>query len=218
MSTDRIAYDDKLERILRIAAEVFAEKGYHQASIRDISRATGVSLSGLYYYVESKEELLFRIQEHSFGTLLANLDELLDGVTDPHRRLRLLVENHLRFFVGNMKEMKVLSHEADSLSGEPRKRIEAMKRRYSRVASGIVEELADGRPGIDLRVATFSLFGMMNWIYNWYRPGRDVPVEELADDISRLFLRGFLGTREEDMPPGAAQAAPGEARPSIWRR
>ena len=102
MSTDRIAYDDKLERILRIAAEVFADRGYHQASIRDISRATGVSLSGLYYYVESKEELLFRIQEHSFGTLLANLDELLDGVTDPHRRLRLLVENHLRFFVGNL--------------------------------------------------------------------------------------------------------------------
>ena len=217
MSTERIAYDDKLERILRIAAEVFAEKGYHQASIRDISKATGVSLSGLYYYVESKEELLFRIQEHSFGTLLANLETLLDGVEDPHRRLRLLIENHLRFFVANMKEMKVLSHEAESLSGEPRAHVDGMKRQYARIATDILAELAGERPAVDLRVATFSLFGMMNWIYNWYRPERDVPVEELADTIHRLFLTGLLPL-EDDVPPGAAQTAPGNARPTIWRR
>ena len=218
MGTDRIAYDDKLERILRISAEVFSEKGYHQASIRDISRATGVSLSGLYYYVESKEELLYRIQEHSFGTLLANLEELLDGVSDPHRRLRLLIENHLRFFVGNMKEMKVLSHEAESLSGDMREEVDAMKRNYSRIAKEILSELSTGEPPIDLRVATYSLFGMMNWIYNWYRPDRDVAVEELAEDIHRLFLRGFLATDDSDMPPGAVEAAPGDARPTIWRR
>ena len=217
MSTERIAYDAKLERILRIAAEVFAEKGYHQASIRDISRATGVSLSGLYYYVESKEELLFRIQEHSFGTLLENLGRLLAGVEDPHRRLRLLIENHLRFFVANMKEMKVLSHEAESLSGEAREKVDGMKREYARILTGILEQLTGGEPAVDLRVATFSLFGMMNWIYNWYRPERDVPVDELADDIHRLFLTGLLPL-EDEVPPAAAQAAPGTAHPTIWGR
>ena len=217
MTTERIAYDEKLERILRIAAEVFAEKGYHQASIRDISRATGVSLAGLYYYVESKEELLFRIQEHSFVVLLDKLQELLDGVDDPHRKLRLLIENHLRFFVANMKEMKVLSHEAESLSGDLRDKVDAMKREYSDVAVGIIREIAGDQPAIDLRVATFSLFGMMNWIYNWYRPGRDVPVDELADDIHRLFLTGLLPL-EDDVPADAARTAPGSARPNIWRR
>ena len=217
MSTERIAYDEKLERILRIAAEVFAEKGYHQASIRDISRATGVSLAGLYYYVESKEELLFRIQEHSFVVLLDKLQELLQGVDDPHRKLRLLIENHLRFFVANMKEMKVLSHEAESLSGDLRDKVDAMKREYSDVAVRIIREIAGAEPAIDLRVATFSLFGMMNWIYNWYRPGRDVPVDELADDIHRLFLTGLLPL-EDDVPADAARAAPGSARPTIWRR
>jgi len=217
MKTGRIAYDDKLERILRIAAEVFAEKGYHQASIRDISRATGVSLAGLYYYVESKEELLFRIQEHSFETLLENLRRLLEGVDDPHRRLRLLIENHLRFFVANMKEMKVLSHEADTLSGEAREQVDAMKREYAGIAKGIMAELAGSEPAVDLRVATYSLFGMMNWIYNWYRPERDVPVEELADDIHRLFLTGLLPL-EDEVPADAARAAPGTTRPTIWRR
>ncbi|CAN5684240.1 MAG: TetR/AcrR family transcriptional regulator [Gemmatimonadota bacterium] len=215
MAHERTAYDEKLESILRTAAVIFAEKGYHQASIRDIARATRVSLSGLYYYFKSKEELLFLIQDHAFGTLLWKLERLLEGVEDPHRRLRLLMENHLRFFVSNMAEMKVLSHEAESLTGEYRARVNEKKRRLSSIAMEILAEL---RPetDLDLRVATFALFGMMNWLYNWYRPGRDVPIERLAEDMSRLFLGGYLqegGT----LPAGARDAVPGERAPSIWR-
>jgi AcrR family transcriptional regulator len=215
MTEARTAYDEKLESILRASAAIFAEKGYHQASIRDIARATRVSLSGLYYYFTSKEELLFLIQDHAFGTLDDNLERLLEGVDDPHRKLRLLVENHLRYFVGNMAEMKVLSHEAESLGGDFRDRVNARKRRLTERAMGILEELGPGN-GVDLRVATFSLFGMMNWLYNWYRPDKDVPVEQLADHMSRLFLGGFLKEGTE-VPAGALEAAPGEAHPSIWR-
>jgi AcrR family transcriptional regulator len=216
MSQDRTAYDAKLESILRTAAAIFAEKGYHQASIRDIARETRVSLSGLYYYFQSKEELLFLIQDHAFGTLLQNVERLLDGVTDPHRRIRLLIENHLRYFVNNMAEMKVLSHEADSLSGEFRSRVNAKKRRLTELATEILTEL---RPesGLDVRVSTFALFGMMNWLYNWYRPERDLPVDELAEQMSRLFLSGFLQQPGGELPAGAREAAPGENRPSIWR-
>jgi AcrR family transcriptional regulator len=215
MSSERTAYDEKLESILRTSARIFAEKGYHQASIRDIARATQVSLSGLYYYFKSKEELLFLIQDHAFGTLLRDLEALLDGVDDPLRKIRLLIENHLRFFVGNMPEMKVLSHEADSLTGDFRRRVNAKKRRLTEIASGILREI---RPEseLDLRVATFALFGMMNWIYNWYRPTTDVPVDRLAEDMSRLFLGGYLQT-EAALPAAARDAAPGPQNPSIWR-
>jgi AcrR family transcriptional regulator len=213
MGAGRPGYDEKLATILRAAAAVFAEKGYHQASIRDISRATGVSLSGLYYYVRSKEELLFLIQDHCFGTVLENVERLLGGETDPRRRLRLFVENHVRFFVNNMREMKVLSHEADSLSGEYRRRVQAKKKKYTDLCMSILEELRPADSPIDPRVATFALFGMLNWIYNWYHPGRDVPVAELADGFSRLFLQGCLSPAS-----GAAEAMPGEPTPSIWRR
>jgi TetR/AcrR family transcriptional regulator, cholesterol catabolism regulator len=141
-----------------------------------------VSLSGLYYYFQSKEELLFLIQDHAFGTLIQNLEELLEGVDDPHRRIRLLIENHLRFFVNNMAEMKVLSHEADSLSGEFRARVNA-KKRGSRDRDGDPLRSSNRRPDLDVRVATFALFGMMNWLYNWYRPERDVPVEQLVEQM-----------------------------------
>ncbi len=216
MPEERPTYDEKFALILRTAAAIFADKGYHQASIRDISRETGISLSGLYYYFESKEELLYLIQSHCFETVLEEAERLLDGVEDPARRLRIFVENHLRYFVANMKEMKVLSHEAGSLSGEYGRRVNAVKRRYTEICAAIVSELRPEGSEIDARVATFALFGMMNWIYNWYRPGRDVGVAELAEDMSQLFLRGYLAGAE--LPAGVEEGAPGEARPSIWRR
>src|SRR5687768_10084702 len=191
MTEARTAYDEKLESILRASAAIFAEKGYHQASIRDIARATGVSLSGLYYYFKSKEELLFLIQDHAFGTLLDHLERLLQGEPEPLRRLRLLMENHLRYFMANTAEMKVLSHEAEALSGEYRRRVDAKKRRLTQMATQILRDL---RPegDVDLRVATFALFGMMNWLYNWHRPERDVPLETLVEDMYRIFVNGYL--------------------------
>src|SRR5690606_2592765 len=145
----------------------------------------------LYYYVRSKEELLFLIQDHCFGTVLENVERLLEGETDPVRRLRLFVENHVRFFVNNMRQMKVLSHEAASLSGEYRRRVQAKKRRYAARGRSVLVERRPVSSLMDPRVATFALFGMLNWIYNWSHPDRDVPVAELADGFSRLFLQGW---------------------------
>ncbi|HEX8363445.1 MAG TPA: TetR/AcrR family transcriptional regulator [Longimicrobium sp.] len=215
MTDERSAYDEKLESILRTAAGIFAEKGYHQASIRDIARATGVSLSGLYYYFNSKEELLFLIQDHAFGTLLNNLERLLASETDPQRRLRILVENHLRYFTANTAEMKVLSHEGDSLTGDFRRRVNAKKKRLTELAMEILREL---RPGgdVDLRVATFALFGMMNWLYNWHRPETDVPVDRLVEDMYRIFAEGFLPAGEA-VSDAARAAALGDAHPAMWR-
>src|ERR1700687_5185978 len=117
-SPDLSRNDQKLELILRPSARIFAEKSYHSTSMRDISRATGVSLAGLYHYCKSKEELLFLIQDHCFGRVLDRLEERLSKTSDPNERLRIFIDNHLSFFAANMSEMKVLSHEADSLEGD----------------------------------------------------------------------------------------------------
>jgi AcrR family transcriptional regulator len=195
-------YDQKLVYLLKTSAAIFAVKGYHSTSIRDIARATGMSLSGLYYYFKSKEELLFLIQDYCFSTVIDDCRRLVESVEDPVRRLRLLIENHLNYFVNNMNEMKVLSHEANSISGDLLKKVNAKKRQYVDLAMDLISEI--GRQyqveGVDVRVATFSLFGMMNWIYNWYNPRKDVDVAGLSENMTRLFLTGFLGGRE--LPAG----------------
>src|SRR6266567_6956638 len=171
--SDPSRYDQKLELILRASARIFAEKSYHSTSMRDISRATGVSLAGLYHYCKSKEELLFLIQDHCFGRVLERLEERTKGINDPLEKLRVFIDNHLSFFAANMAEMKVLSHEAESLSGEMHEHVSTRKRQYTRMARKILSEVQDqqsGKQQIDLTVATYALFGMMNWIYNWYDP------------------------------------------------
>ena len=188
-------YDQKLEHILRTSARIFAEKSYHSTSMRDISRATGVSLAGLYHYCKSKEELLFLIQDHCFGRVLERLEERIKQVDDPFEKLRIFIDNHLSFFVANMSEMKVLSHEAESLEGDWHKHISTKKERYARLARKILREIQEQEQSalrVDSTVATYALFGMMNWIYNWYDPSGKIKISHLVDNVTRLFLNGFI--------------------------
>jgi len=127
-SRDTNPYDRKLKKILRQAAAVFRTRGYHQASMRDISRATGVSLAGLYYYFSSKEELLYLIQCHAFETILATARKALEPLEDPEARLRTLIQLHLRFFLENPNEMKVLTHEEEWLADARRRAVRALKK------------------------------------------------------------------------------------------
>lgn len=217
---DFTRYDQKLEFILRTSARIFAEKGYHSTSMRDISRATRVSLAGLYYYCKSKEELLFLIQDNCFGRVLERLQERLKDATEPVWKLRVVIENHLSFFAANMAEMKVLSHEADSLAGELHEHVSGKKQQYTRLVRKILSEVQQsqqsGAPKIDLTVATYALFGMMNWIYNWYDPAGKLSVNELVDNITRLFLSGFLAGTAGAALQFAPKAAKAE-RLSVWR-
>src|SRR3954462_15785712 len=159
-------YDQKLEFILRTSARIFAEKGYHSTSMRDISRATQVSLAGLYYYCKSKEELLFLIQDNCFGRVHERLQERLKDAGSAVEKLRLVIENHLSIFAANMAEMKVLSHKADSLAGEMHAHVSGKKQQYTKLVRKILSEVQQSQPGgaqkIDSTVATYALFGMMN--------------------------------------------------------
>ncbi len=218
MGEIRRNYDDKLEHLLRTAAAVFAEKGYHPASIRDISRATGISLAGLYYYFRSKEELLFLIQDHCFATVVDNLEERLAGVEDAGERVRVLVATHLGFFAANMDEMKVLSHEATALTGEFRQRVNARKKRYVELCEAILGALRPADSAQERRAAALSLFGMMNWIYTWYQPERDLPIDELVEVMTGIFLDGYAGTGRVARLERGADTAAAHAGPSIWRK
>jgi TetR/AcrR family transcriptional regulator, cholesterol catabolism regulator len=213
-------YDQKLEFILRSAARIFAEKSYHSTSMRDISRATNVSLAGLYHYCKSKEELLFLIQDNCFGRVLERLEQRLLEVENPIARLGIFIENHLSFFAANMAEMKVLSHEAESLQGELYTHVSTRKDKYTKLARKILSEVQQtqqaSKKQIDLTVATYALFGMMNWIYNWYDPQGKLKVSELARNLLQLFLNGFLASGINQEMPGSAHALRSES-PSVWR-
>src|SRR5215467_12773104 len=128
-------YDRRLAEILSHATDVFCKKGYEGASMRDLSRATGMSLAGLYYYFESKERLLYLIQKHTFTTIVEKLKARLEGVSDPERRVRVFILNHLEYFLANQPGMKVLSREDEALKNGLNSEIAAIKREYYRICT-----------------------------------------------------------------------------------
>jgi AcrR family transcriptional regulator len=170
--------------------------------VRDISRATGMSLAGLYYYFTTKEELLYLIQERCFVTLLQRWERAATPELDVRTRIRIFAENHLSFFCHNMPEMKVMAHEDESVTDPFQDKILVIKRRYVKVITDLIAELKQGGDGkeLDLRVATFALFGMMNWIYTWYQPKRDVPFPQLIEQMLRIYLFGVLQGGEVEAP------------------
>ena len=186
-------FDRRLGTILDHATEVFCEKGYEGASMRDLSRATGMSLAGLYYYFESKERLLFLIQKHTFTTILEKLKARLEDIADPEQRIRIFILNHVEYFVRNQRGLKVLSHEDDSLKNGLRSEIAGIKREYYRICLGLMEDLRRKRDlDFNTRTAVMSLFGMINWIYTWYNPRVDGHAETLAEQMGNIVLGGII--------------------------
>ena len=187
-------YDRRLAEILGHATEVFCKKGYEGASMRDLSRESGMSLAGLYYYFESKERLLYLIQKHTFSTIVQRLKSRLENVSDAEQRVRIFILNHLEYFLANQTAMKVLSHEDEALKNGFGAEVAAIKREYYRICVGLLDHLKrDRRLQFSTRIAVLSLFGMMNWIYTWHNPRVDADAAAIGGEMGDIFLRGVLG-------------------------
>ncbi|HLK34781.1 MAG TPA: TetR/AcrR family transcriptional regulator [Terriglobales bacterium] len=202
-------FDRRLAKILQHATEVFWEKGYEGASMRDLSRASRMSLAGLYYYFDSKEKLLYLIQKYTFTTILERLRQRLQGVDDPEQRIRIFIQNHVEYFLANQKAVKVLSHEDDVLRNGYGAEVAAIKREYYRICLGLVDELKAAK-GLQFssRIAVLSLFGMMNWIYTWHNPRIDANAGELAGQMGDIFLYGVCRGRGSSGPPPKRVSSP----------
>lgn len=161
--------------------------------MRDLSRASGMSLAGLYYYFESKERLLYLIQKDTFTTIVERLKSRLENVTGPEERLRVFILNHLEYFLANQAAMKVLSHEDEVLKNGLGAEIAALKRQYYQLCMGLLDDLKRERKlGFSTRIAGLSLFGMMNWIYTWHNPRVDAEALAIAEQMGNIFLQGVL--------------------------
>ena len=186
-------FDNRRENLLAVAARVFAATGYDRTSMRDLARASSMSLAGMYYYVKGKEDLLFQIQRNCFELVQQGALDAIGRQLSAEERLAAFIRHHVTFFATHMAEMKVLAHEAESLSGAGLETVRRLKRGYGDVLLGLLTELGGHGSGAqgDRQVAAYTLFGMMNWIYTWYDPKGPVDVAELADSITRLFLNGY---------------------------
>ncbi len=208
-------------KILATAAHFIAENGYHGMTMRALAKATGKSLATAYNYFSSKEEILFALQKEAFETLIGAAENALADVRPPNSRLYVFILNHLSYFALHADVMRVLIHEADSLPPARRRSIRKLKKAYFEIGQEVIAQVlvdgcgqaeATGRPPRDpdsepldkaeLERITYSMFGMLNWIYTWYDPKRHGEVAELARTMRHLILCGAVTSCPAVTAPG----------------
>jgi len=190
--------NNSLDEILKKSAKLMAKQGYHGTSMRDLAETTGHSLSGLYHYLESKDELLFKINERGFNSLLAAAKGILDQDIGPEDRLRAIIGNHIGFFSSHLSEMQVMMFGTHDIDRKRSQIINALKDDYALTVKKVVSDYLKSRsdkkftePEISRK--TYLLFGMMNWIFGWYSKSEHGSANELASDIYGTFTNGCLG-------------------------
>lgn len=198
------SFDRRLQLLLSAAARTFAERGFHATSMRDLSRASGMSLAGIYHYVASKQELLFLIQDRCFEKVIAGAREAVARAQGLEAQIAAFIKHHVVFFAAHMHEMKVLSHEAEQLTGTMRQQVVQRKREYVAILAELVDRLPSPRVGH--LAAVWSAFGMINWIYTWYKPTGPITPEELGDQMAAVFLHGLVTEARAPAPPPASPA------------
>ena len=188
------ALRERHRAVLETAARVICEKGYEAASVQDIAGACGLTKAGLYYYIRSKEDLLLEIMSYGMDIFEERVLLPVLGIADPVERLRACMERNIYLVTeGWSKEVTIILHEHDTLTGAARRQINARKKRYVHfLESSFAEAVREGRiRAVEPRVAAFSFLGMVLWIYKWFRPDGKIPADQLAAQMQDLFFGGL---------------------------
>lgn len=204
-----MAIGERYEEILKAACDTIARRGFHQASIREIARAAGLSLAGLYHYVGGKDELLFLVLDRSLDRLISDLDGALAQVRTPEMRLLELIRTHLDFGFRQAAALKVINRDYDLLDEPQRSEVAAKRQAYLHRGLAVLKELDPHRRSQDeLLSATNLLLGMLNGIATrpFLRSAEDA--RALAAEVGALFLYGFLEHAAAEDAPAASLRRP----------
>jgi TetR/AcrR family transcriptional regulator, cholesterol catabolism regulator len=190
-----ISQTSKLRQILQRAARLIFENGYEGTSMQDIADACGLTKAGLYHHVSTKEALLVAIMEYGMDLFEEVVLARVEHITDPLERLRKTMACNLELVTQDAsKEVTIILHEHQTLTGEAQRKINARKKRYVRfLEASFRDAMAAGQiREVDPTLASFSLLGTVLWTYKWYRPDGRMPPQQLADGMIDLFFRGLV--------------------------
>jgi len=175
--------------IVRAAARLFVEKGFDATTTRDIAEAVGMRSGSPFYHFRSKQELLKAAMIEGLTTGHHRLQAAVEGISDPERRLRVMIRTHLGNLLEGECHAPMLLHESRSLDEVARREIALAADRYQQIWQETLDELATGgrlrRPTAPLRL---FLFGLLNWTTQWYKPDGRLSLDEIATAAADFIL------------------------------
>jgi AcrR family transcriptional regulator len=187
------ADNDTRERVLQVAVELFAARGYHATGVAEIGQAAGLQRGSLYYHIGSKEDLLLVVLCRHVEDSLEAEERILASDRDPASKLRELLRHHVRIATERSAEASIYMRDAGALSGARARELQTLRERVERVWAEIIREgEAAGifRPSDPVIVN--GLLGFANFVFIWYRPGGRLSPDEIADQYADVLLKGLL--------------------------
>ena len=191
-------YDDQRDRILHQAAELFALQGYGGTSMNEVARACGVSKAALYHYVRDKSELLALIALTHVGRLEQLTEDVLRERVSAPQRLRRLILRFVDEYAGSRHEHRVLTEDVKFLGPREQEQVVAAQQRVVQAFADVVREIRPELAEAGLHKAvTMLLFGMINWMFTWLRPGGAITHDQMGEMVAALFFGGLDAVRPQ---------------------
>jgi TetR/AcrR family transcriptional regulator, cholesterol catabolism regulator len=201
--TREAAVLESRQEILHTAARLFQQRGYDATSMNDIANSLKLSKGGVYHHFQGKDEILFEIMNHAMEITEERVLAPVRRISDPGERLRALIRLHMEIVLSPRdREITVMLHENHPLPPGLRKRINQRKKDYVHFVENLIADvqkafnkekhLSPGSPSVSPRAAAFALLGMINWIYQWYKPEGNLQAQTLIPQFTNLFLEGIF--------------------------
>ena len=183
--------------ILRTAARLFQQQGYDATSMSDVARALGLSKGGLYHHFKSKDEILFSLMNHALDITQERVIGPVEKIADAQGRLRALIRLHIEVVLSiRDREISVMLHENHPLPPALRRKINGRKKDYLVFVENLIADVQRKRNSaskVTPRAAAFALVGMINWIYQWYKPDGPLTGDALVQQYTDIFFHGAVG-------------------------
>jgi len=184
---------DRRDQIVSAATELFYEYGFQKATMRDICRKIGITQAALYYHFRNKEEILYTIIERSSNKLYLLLRSCFSEDKDPIEKLKNAIYQHILSIKHAREGAKIIIEDKRFLGGDLKRLVTEKEKAVFYLYRNQLKDLQKaGRiKRRDLTVATFSILGMINWLYHWYRPDKGLSLEKIAEELIDIIFRGL---------------------------
>ena len=180
---------ERRQELLSSAARLFRDVGYARATVRDIAKAVGIQSGSIFYYFDTKEDILVEVMESAMQAFVGAGQRALTEAATPRSKLRELFVGHLKALHGTTDETAVVLSEWRNLSAKSRRRIVKLRDQVDGMWDEVLREAAAaGLVRGDPRLLRLAMLGSLNWSLQWYSPKGSLSIDDLADRVLEFFL------------------------------
>lgn len=211
---ERKPRDVRWAELVEAAIQVFAERGYEGASLQDIADRLGMLKGSLYYYIRTKEDLLFEVVKSAHSAGLEVAERAANTPGDPLERLERAIIAHVEYTCQTLAASVVILHVMESLPEERRSEAIGPGRVYHRVFEALVEDAKEAgllRPEVNPSLGTLFFLGAANWVYRWFQEDGHFTATEIATQFADFSIRGIASEKaiqQRDRKISAGSASP----------